>query len=373
MSLLSSLFGKKDVNSSKTPTNSETEVKILSSPQFHLKGKPDTNGLFPAELVMLAVAEKYKTSDTNFPSYLTNTYEIANPLKMIKNLQSRGLIEVGSSKESLMNYNVSELKEIATSMGLSAKGKKADIVLQLEDVSEEKLSEIVKDRSWKLTDRGQAALKANPYILYFLEKHPYNVTEVGVNIWTVNEDFVKYPNHPYRDIIYRQLNDQMNKSSVAIQTNPASGNAETYKYCECYRLMGLFVEEEGKSYSSASDLYFQYIYKRINIHAGLQLLNNCRLFKNDKKYQTDSIKRYYTDIQLLPFQKTELLRLIDEMDIVADALRENLITSFKRANDKGVMTEKEAADFIILELSGEVDKSRDLADKLAKKAVNKLI
>ena len=33
------------------------------------------------------------------------------------------------------------------------------------------------------------------------------------------------------------------------------------------------------------------------------------------------------------------------------------------------MSVKEAADFIILELSGDVDKSRDLAYKLAKKAV----
>ena len=46
--------------------------------------------------------------------------------------------------------------------------------------------------------------------------------------------------------------------------------------------------------------------------------------------------------------------------------------SFERAQDTGVMTVKEAADFIILELSGDVDQSRDLAYKLAKKAVKKM-
>jgi hypothetical protein len=35
------------------------------------------------------------------------------------------------------------------------------------------------------------------------------------------------------------------------------------------------------------------------------------------------------------------------------------------------MTEQEAADFVILELNGEGDKSRDLAEKLAKRAVKK--
>ena len=31
-------------------------------------------------------------------------------------------------------------------------------------------------------------------------------------------------------------------------------------------LMGLFIEEEGKSYINAADMYFQYLFKRINIH-----------------------------------------------------------------------------------------------------------
>ena len=73
-----------------------------------------------------------------------------------------------------------------------------------------------------------------------------------------------------------------------------------------------------------------------------------------------------------PFHKTELLRLIDELDIDGDAVRESMITSFKRANDTGIMTETEAADFVILELSGDADRSIELAEKLAKKAVKKI-
>ena len=47
---------------------------------------------------MLSYAEKYKTTETNYPVYLTNTYEKANPAKMSKSLQSKGFIEAGSAK-----------------------------------------------------------------------------------------------------------------------------------------------------------------------------------------------------------------------------------------------------------------------------------
>ena len=367
MGLFSSIFRKKDDDKVKVSVTTEAKTPIL-----HLKGKPDADGLYPSELVMLSYAEKYKTTETNYPAYLTNTYEIVNPAKMLKSLQAKGYIEVGGAKDALDGFKLPELKEMAASLGIAVKGKKADIISQLHEADEESLSQFVKDRTWKLTESGKAALDANPYIQYFLEKHPYNVTEVGVDIWTVNKDFVKNPKRPYRDIVYRQLNDQMNKAFIAFQKDPASGSANTFQYCECYRQMGLFVEEEGKSYINAADLYFQYIYKRINIHAGLQLLRSYTLFKGDKKYQNETIKRYYDDIQLYPFHKTELLRLIDELGIEGDAVRDALITSFKRANDIGIMKEQEAADFVIFELNGEDNKSRNLADKLAKKAVKKI-
>jgi hypothetical protein len=136
--------------------------------------------------------------------------------------------------------------------------------------------------------------------------------------------------------------------------------------------MGLFVEEEGKSYTNAADFYFQYLFKRINIHAGLQLLVSYRFWGNDKKQQAETINHYYNEIQLYPFHRTELLRLIDELDISGDDVRKAMVTSFKRADDSGIMTPNEAADFVILELSGDVDQSKDLSDKLAKKAVRKI-
>lgn len=342
------------------------------SPKLHLKGLPDANGLYPSELVMLSFAEKYKTNESKFPGFFTYTYEIANPVKMLNSLQSKGLIEVGTAKDMLNNLKISELKGIAISLQIAVKGKKADIIARLSEADEESLAQYIKERTWKLTKTGQSALNENPYIQYFIEKHPYNVGDVGVNIWTVNEVFVKDPKRPYRDIIFRQLNDQMNKAYIAINKEPASGNHFTYLYCECYRLMSLFIEEEGKSYVNAADMYFQYIFKRINIHAGLQLLKNYALFKHDRKYQSEIIERFYNDIQLTTYIKTDLLRLIDELNIEGETVREALITSFKRTKDTGIMNEFEATDFVILELNGEVDKSKELTIYLAQKAIQSI-
>ena len=41
---------------------SPKEAPMLK-PTLHLKGKPDANGLYPAELVMLYYAEKYKVTE----------------------------------------------------------------------------------------------------------------------------------------------------------------------------------------------------------------------------------------------------------------------------------------------------------------------
>jgi len=136
--------------------------------------------------------------------------------------------------------------------------------------------------------------------------------------------------------------------------------------------MGLFIEEEGKSFVNAADFYFQYIFKRINIHAGLQLLKSYQLFKNDKKYQSETIVRFYDDIQLYPFHKAELLRLIDELEVSDSMIKDTMIHSFIRARDFGIMSESETADFVSLELSGEGDKSKDLAIRAAQRAVKKI-
>ena len=119
MGLLSSLFGKKDSDKTKAVATTKTQKETSTlSPTLHLKGSPDTNGLYPSELVMLSYAEKLKTNETNFPASFTNNYEITNPEKMLKSLQLKGLIKVGTAKDVLDDFKLPELKEIASSLGI---------------------------------------------------------------------------------------------------------------------------------------------------------------------------------------------------------------------------------------------------------------
>ena len=67
-----------------------------------------------------------------------------------------------------------------------------------------------------------------------------------------------------------------------------------------------------------------------------------------------------------------LLRLIDELEVSDSMIKDTMIHSFKRARDVGIMSESETADFVILELSGEGDKSKDLAIRAAQRAVKKI-
>ena len=120
MSLFSSLFGKKkdETPTVKTSVPKPAKAATEATPNLHLRGKADKNGLYPSELVMLAVAERYKINETNFSDYFMRKYEIVNPPKMLKSLQTRGFLEIGSPIDMLPGLKVAELKEIAAGVGL---------------------------------------------------------------------------------------------------------------------------------------------------------------------------------------------------------------------------------------------------------------
>ena len=262
---------------------------------------------------------------------------------------------------------MAELKELAIALNVSDKGKKTEIIERLTSVPEDVLSNVIKKRMWRLTNKGIEAVKANPYIQYFLEKHSYDTTEVGVDIWMINNAVIEAPKMKYRDIIYRQLNLVANEMYIQISTNPESGTAMPHRYCECYRMMSLFIEEEGRSYVDVLNLYSWYLFERINVYGGLSLLNEYRLRMNGVDSKDTCIENYYNNVQLYPFHKEDLFRILGKLNADSYEIRKMMIESFARTRDVGIMSADEAVDFIILELSGDVDKSRELACKLGKK------
>lgn len=373
MSFFASLFRKKPLDTRQLPIKTaEMHEESKNIPVLHLKGKPDIYGLYPAELIMLSIAERYEVSETDFPRWLIHKFEIYNPVNILKNLQDRMFLEIGNVMDYLPRLKLAELKELAIALNVSDKGKKTEIIERLTSVPEDVLSNVIKKRMWRLTNKGIEAVKANPYIQYFLEKHSYDTTEVGVDIWMINNAVIEAPKMKYRDIIYRQLNLVANEMYIQISTNPESGTAMPHRYCECYRMMSLFIEEEGRSYVDVLNLYSWYLFKRINIYGGLSLFNRYRLCAKGMDFENTCIENYYNDVQLYPYQKGELFRILGKLNADSDNIRKMMIESFARTRDVGIMSADEAVDFIILELSGDVDKSRELACKLAKNAIKKV-
>ena len=299
-------------------------------------------------------------------------YGIPNPSKILMSLYEGGYLEPGSIKDYLPNYKVPELKEIATALNVPTKGKKADIVSRLQAVDENELGQYVKEKNWKRTESGDQELNDNPYISFFLENHNYNLEQFDIDVWSVNQDFIKNPKRPYRDIIWGQLNKKQNDYLKEFMSQKDRNTFPIFQYCETFEVMGLFVEEEGKSYINAADYYFQYLYKRINLAESLDLAYYWHLFKGEKEYQKERIERFCDKIQLTQFEKTTVLRLIDECEYEDNAVRDALITSFKRARDSGIMTEEETADYVIFELTGDEEHSKQMAEAAAVRFTKKL-
>ena len=135
---------------------------------------------------------------------------------------------------------------IATSVQIQSKKTKAALLEELSALSEIQLDKYVHEKYWVLTEKGQKELDCNKYIQFFLEKHSYALEEIGIDLWVVNEAIIQNPKVRYRDEIWHLLNKKENEISIKIQTEPYSGTGLTNLYCNIYRAMALFVEEEGQ-------------------------------------------------------------------------------------------------------------------------------
>lgn len=375
MGIFSSIFGKKEATKTGKNVVEEQAQVVETAPSFqkqrpvlsNKRGYADPNGLFPSDLVMLSVAENYKTNATDYPRYLTIEYGIANPYKALQELAANGFLRESTAVETLPSLKVAELKEIAEKLQITCKKQKAPLIEAISAVDEALVAQFIPVRTWKITEAGQTALNFNKYISYFLDRHEYSLSEAGIDIWEVNKYLHNHPKMLYRDVIWRLLNDRENKYSIDLQTQDTNKSYNAHEYSNCYRFMALFLEEE-KKYPQAAEFYFQYIFKLINIRAGVSFLNSYEFYLHtkDKKYFNEGLERFYQDCQLYPFQKTDLFRLKEECNWDENAFMDAMQKGFERAGDTGIMSLEQTVDFVIYELNGDTDKSHDLCIKAAK-------
>ncbi len=130
------------------------------------------DGLLAGDIILLwRIQFDTFTTETVFPKYFEYTYGIDAP-RHLADLVENGYAYVERAFDSLDHLNATMKKHILKQKGIAglSKMKAADLDLALKEYfSEEELSQTFSVRGYKLTDKGRAALAANPGVI---DRHP---------------------------------------------------------------------------------------------------------------------------------------------------------------------------------------------------------
>lgn len=134
--------------------------------------EPLADGLLAGDIILLwRVQFGTFTTETVFPKYLEYTYGIHGP-KHLQDLIDRKFIQVESAFDSLDHITSTLKKKILKQAGVVglSKMKAADLDQALhQTLTEEKLGAYFSVRGITLTEKGEAALQANPAVI---DRHP---------------------------------------------------------------------------------------------------------------------------------------------------------------------------------------------------------
>ena len=356
MGLLKSLFGgKKDRPKEMFPTHTnlvqkreEPVKKVASSIQ---------------ELVLLSMAEKYKVGEKKYPDYIRSQFGIGFPDERYQKMGEKGLIRPSTAIESLSHLKVTELKAIAAKLGLKVSGKKDELCNRIaENASEGDLEADVSDRYWIVTEKGKTLLEENKYISFYMDKHPYSLESVGLDINAYSQLFSGKPNGRVRDVLWGEFN----KRSIEYY-NKGMTKGEFGDYCGLLRTMALFLEEETK-HKDALAMYMRYIHYRANFEAGLAAIRHYSLVK-----KVDSAADIlYMHTEILPFIADEIQTMSVGSELNSNQLYTFMREAFSNEKDTGVFSPRELADLVMCGLNGDQEGQKKICKVAMKSAAKKL-
>ncbi|MEW4354124.1 hypothetical protein AB1I63_04390 [Streptococcus pneumoniae] len=130
------------------------------------------DGLLAGDIILLwRIQFDTFTTDSVFPKYFEYTYGI-DAKKHLEDLVDKGYAYLETAFDSLDHLNATMKKNILKRKGITglSKMKAADLNLALkEHFSENELAQAFSVRGYKLTDKGEAVLAANPEVI---DRHP---------------------------------------------------------------------------------------------------------------------------------------------------------------------------------------------------------
>jgi len=296
--------------------------------------KPNESGLYPHEILLLSYAPTYYIEKNSFPKFWWYRYGVKNVDKGLKSLKKRGFLKVGSIDATIQNETAEDLKEILRAHHLETSGKKAELVQRLVDeMPRDKLDELFRDRTYELTDKGQAVLSAEEHIPYI---HRHSIEDL--DIWTLNEKVKANPGYSYRDIVW----EYMNKKSLKYYKHSDFG-----MYRNCRLSMAEFLEEEGKDDSA-------FIYLAEVVLIDLSGVSNGFSMDYMETY-ADSFFPYSTsEVKVAPVIIDKIRTYQLDKDLSDDELKSKLIDLMNRLQlPFSLFTVEEAAEIVVMEIHGD--------------------
>ena len=355
MSFLKSLFGKKKDPGETGTAAQRTPTEDFSAPK---PGATDVHAI-----VLLILAENYKVGEKKYPEYLRSSYGIGFPDEKLKKLAAAGLLRPTTAAETLPRLKGTELKDIAVQFGLKTSGKKEELCSRIaENVSEEQLSIVVPDRYWVITDEGRALLDENKHIEFYMEKHPYSLSSIGLDINTYAKLFTGKPNARVRDTLWGTFNRM---SGDFYHKGVSQG--QFHDYCELLHVMALFLEEENR-HNDALAMYMRYLYYRANFEGGLAALSSYS-FSRDVEYTAPILNGY---CQIFQFIADELLSISDACGFDSKSLQSYMTNAFAQEKDEGLFSPDELSKYIMCGLNGDNEGQMSICKKVLKAASKKM-
>ena len=215
------------------------------------------------------MAEEYRINETKYPDSLRTRFGIGFPKEKLQQLANNGYLRVSTAVETLPCLKATELKAIATKLGVKTSGKKSDICARIaENSSEDVLQSEIIERYWILTEKGKLYLEEHAYIRFFMEKHPYSLENIGLDINAYSKLFSGNPIGQVRDVLWGEFNRLSEKYFIEGVNQKSFRN-----YCDLLRTMALFLEEENR-HKDALAMYIRYLHYRANFDAGVSVVRN---------------------------------------------------------------------------------------------------
>ena len=263
--------------SSNTPDTIHVKIEaqnheIISVQQIMDSLYPNTYGLYPHEILALALYPKFKLNDEHYPKYWWASYGVKDVNKLLNSLLSRGFYkrpEFLTIEETLQSYKVVDLQEIIKKHKLKSARKKADLIKTLLDnLSKEDIEKIISEHSYDyfvISDLGEKAIQDDEYVLY-THRSRYNEFDVYSLNMHMKGDTQNFRKHIWQ-IFSEKIKQYLNNNNYGLYRNTrlhmSDFLAEENKFFEAIRTLAevIYIDLNGitsGAYPGSNTEYFLY-------------------------------------------------------------------------------------------------------------------